>query len=91
FLLYHICCVMGRFNQCFLNLDGWQDQYGSVIKKLRNNILKDPTDINAMILRVRCLIDTEQFDEAEEKCKYLKEELQKPLMEELNEAKNGGK
>ena len=44
-----------------------------------------------MILRVRCLIDTEQFDEAEEKCKYLKEELQKPLMEELNEAKNGGK
>ena len=74
-----------------LNLDGWQDQYGSVIKKLRNNILKDPTDINAMILRVRCLIDTEQFDEAEEKCKYLKEELQKPLMEELNEAKNGGK
>lgn len=48
-----------------LNLDGWQDQYGSVIKKLRNNILKDPTDINAMILRVRCLIDTEQFDEVE--------------------------
>ena len=44
-----------------------------------------------MMLRVRCLIDTKQFDEAEEKCKYLKEELQKPLMEELNEAKNGGK
>lgn len=74
-----------------LDLNGWQDQYASVIKKLRNNILKDPTDINAMMLRVRCLIDTKQFDEAEEKCKYLKEELQKPLMEELNEAKNGGK
>lgn len=73
-----------------LNLNGWQDQYASVIKKLRNNILKDPTDINAMMLRVRCLIDTKQFDEAEEKCKYLKEELQKPLMEELNEARNGG-
>ncbi|MFQ9270960.1 phage portal protein [Ruminococcus callidus] len=22
FLLYHICCVMGRFNQCFLNVEG---------------------------------------------------------------------
>lgn len=73
-----------------LSLNGWEDQYASVIKKLRNNILKDPTDINAMMLRVRCLIDTKQFDEAEEKCKYLKEELQKPLMEELKEAKNGG-
>lgn len=74
-----------------LDLNGWSDQYTTVIKKLRNNILKDPTDINAMMLRIRCLIDTKQFDEAEEKCKYLKEELQKPLMDELNETKNGGK
>ncbi len=73
-----------------LNLEDWQSQYDTVIKKLRNNILKDPTDINAMRLRVKCLIDTKQFDEAEEKCKYLKEELQKPLLDELNEAKNGG-
>lgn len=74
-----------------LDLEGWQNQYDSVIKKLRNNILMDPTDNNAMVLRVKCLIDIGQFDEAEEKCKYLKEELQKPLIDELNEAKNGGK
>lgn len=73
-----------------MNLAGWQDKYTEVQKKLRNAILKDPTDINAMMLRVRCLIDTEQYAEAEEKCGYLKKELQESLLEEINKARNGG-
>ena len=73
-----------------MNLAGWQDKYTEVQKKLRNVILKDPTDLNAMMLRVRCLIDTEQYAEAEEKCGYLKKELQESLLEEINKARNGG-
>ena len=73
-----------------MKLDGWHEKYAEVQKKLRNAILKDPSDLNAMTLRVRCLIDTEQYDEAKEKCSYLKKELQEPLLEEINKAKNGG-
>lgn len=73
-----------------MNLAGWQDKYTEVQKKLRNAILKDPTDLNAMMLRVRCLIDTQQYAEAEEKCGYLKKELQASLLEEINKARNGG-
>lgn len=73
-----------------MNLDGWREKYADVQKRLRNAILKDPTDLNAMTLRVRCLIDTEQYNEAEEKCSYLKKELQESLLEEINKARNGG-
>lgn len=73
-----------------MNLSGWQDKYTEVQKKLRNVILKDPTDLNAMMLRVRCLIDTQQYEEAEEKCGYLKKELQESLLEEISKARNGG-
>lgn len=74
-----------------LKLDGWLEKYDEIQKKYRNAILKDPTDLNAAMLRIRCLIDTEKYEEAEEKCKYLKEEFQKALMEEINVARNGGK
>lgn len=73
-----------------MGFDGWQDKYTEVQKKLRNAILKDPTDLNAMVLRVRCLIDTEQYAEAEEKCGYLKKELQESLLDEIKKAKSGG-
>ena len=73
-----------------LALEGWQDKYDEVQKKFRNAILKDPTDLNAMTLRIRCLIDTEQYDEAAEKCSYLRKELQDELLEEINKARNGG-
>ncbi len=73
-----------------IGLDGWQDKYEEVQKKLRNAILKDPTDLNAMMLRVRCLIDTGNYEEAEEKCGYLKKELQASLLEEIKVARNGG-
>ena len=73
-----------------LGLEGWQEKYDDVQKKFRNAILKDPTDLNAMTLRIRCLIDTEQYDEAAEKCSYLRKELQDELLEEINKARNGG-
>ena len=73
-----------------MDFTGWQDKYAEVQKKLRNAVLKDPTDLNAMMLRVRCLIDTKQYEEAEEKCSYLKKELQESLLEEINKARNGG-
>ena len=73
-----------------LNLDGWREKYDEVQKKLRNAALKDPSNFNALMLRVKCLIDTERYDEAEEKCSYLRQELQEPLLEEIKKAKNGG-
>ncbi len=73
-----------------MDFTGWQDKYAEIQKKLRNAVLKDPTDLNAMMLRVRCLIDTKQYEEAEEKCSYLKKELQESLLEEINKARNGG-
>ncbi len=73
-----------------LGLEGWQEKYDDVQKQLRNAILKDPTDLNAMTLRIRCLIDTEQYDEAIEKSSYLRKELQDELLEEINKARNGG-
>lgn len=73
-----------------LGLEGWQEKYDDVQKKFRNAILKDPTDLNAMTLRIRCLIDTEKYDEAAEKCSYLRKELQDELLEEINKARNGG-
>ncbi len=73
-----------------MDLAGWQDKYIEIQKKYRNAILKDPTDLNAMMLRVKCLIDTGQYEEAEEKCRYLKKELQESLLDEINKARNGG-
>ena len=35
-------------------------------------------------------IDTEKYDEAAEKCSYLRKELQDELLEEINKARNGG-
>lgn len=72
-----------------MNLAGWQDKYTEIQKKFRNAILKDPTNLNAMMLRVRCLIDTEQYEEAEEKCGYMEKKLQESLLEEINKARNG--
>ena len=73
-----------------LGLDGWQEKYDDAQKQFRNAVLRDPTDLNAMMLRVRCLIDTEKYDEAAEKCSYLRPELQESLLEEINKARNGG-
>lgn len=73
-----------------MNLAGWQDKYTEIQKKYRNAILKDPADLNAAMLRIRCLIDTEQYDEAVQNSKYLKKELQDSLLEDIEKAKNGG-
>lgn len=73
-----------------MNLEGWQEKYDDIQKKYRNAILKDPTDLNAMMFSVRCLIDMGKYDEAEEKCSYLRKELQESLLAEIKEARSGG-
>ena len=65
-------------------------KYEEVIKFFRNAMIKDPTDILAVTFRVQCYIDIENYAEAEEMCNLLSEEIRKPLLEQIAEAKSGG-
>jgi tetratricopeptide (TPR) repeat protein len=65
-------------------------KYDAVIKFFRNAMIKDPTDLLAATLRVQCYIDIEKYTEAEDMCNLLNEEVKKPLLEQINEAKSGG-
>ncbi len=70
--------------------DEAQSCYEEVIKYLRNALLKDPTDFAAVTYRIRCLIDTERFDEAEELCSLLSKDMSAGFIDEIKNAKSGG-
>ncbi|MDR2492226.1 MAG: tetratricopeptide repeat protein [Coriobacteriales bacterium] len=65
-------------------------KYEETIKFFRNAMIKDPTDILAVTLRVQCYADIGSYAEAEELCGLLSKEMQEPLLEKINEAKVGG-
>lgn len=67
-----------------------EDEYQSLLRFLRNSMIKDPSDLMALSFRVQCLIDLGQFSEAEKLCGMLSDELAKPLMEQIVSAKAGG-
>ena len=66
------------------------EEYKALIKYFRNQAIKDPTDLAAVSFRVQCYIDMEDYDNAEQLCSLLTEELKKPLIEEINKARAGG-
>jgi tetratricopeptide (TPR) repeat protein len=63
------------------------EEYETLLKFLRNASIKDPTDLMAVSFRVQCLIDMERYDEAEDIASLLSDELKKPLLEQINNAK----
>ena len=65
-------------------------KYTEVIKFFRNAMIKDPTDIIAITFRIQCNIDIENYDEALELCNLLNEEIKKPLLEQIENARSGG-
>lgn len=66
------------------------ERYAEAIRFFRNAMIKDPTDLLAVTLRVQCHIDIGQLDEAERVCMLLAEEARKPLMDKIEEARSGG-
>ena len=65
-------------------------KYEEVIRFFRNAMVKDPTDIMAVTMRVQCYIDIGNFEEAENICNILTKEVREPMLEKINEAKHGG-
>lgn len=65
-------------------------KYEELIKFFRNVMIKDPTDILAVTFRVQCCIDIGKYEDAEEICNLLTEEIKKPLLEKIKEAKTKG-
>lgn len=68
----------------------YKDEYQSLLRFLRNSMIKDPSDLMAVSFRIQCLIDLGQFDDAEKLCGMLSDELAKPLREQIISAKAGG-
>lgn len=68
----------------------WTAKYDEIIKYFREAMIKDPTDIIAVTFRIQCYIDTEKYAEAEELCSLLTKEMREPLLEKIEEAKQGG-
>jgi tetratricopeptide (TPR) repeat protein len=66
------------------------EEYRDFLKFLRNEMIKDPSDMMALSFRVQCHVDLGEFDEAEKLCKLLSDDLAQPLREQINEARSGG-
>ena len=66
------------------------EQYEAVIKFFRNAMIKDPTDLQAVTLRVQCYIDIKKYKEAKEMCTLLNDEIKKPFLEQIHEVQSGG-
>lgn len=66
------------------------EEYRRLLKYLRNEMIKDPSDMTAMSFRVQCHIDLGEYDEAEALCSILSEDMAAPLRSQIEEARNGG-
>ena len=66
------------------------EEYEDLIRFLRNASIKDPSDLMAMSFRVQCFIDIEEYDKAEKMCELLSDDMKKPLLEQIKEAKTKG-
>lgn len=53
-------------------------------------MIKDPTDIMAITLRIQCYIDIENYAEAEEICNLLNNEIKEPLLSKIAPGKIRG-
>lgn len=73
-----------------LNSPDAVQKYEEAIKFFRSAMIKDPSDIAAVTFRIQCYIDIGNYSEAEQMCNLLTDEIKKPLLEKISEAKSGG-
>lgn len=67
-----------------------EEEYRDLLKMLRNAMIKDPTDLTALSLRAQCHVDLGEFDEAENLCNMLSDDLAASLREQIEAARSGG-
>ena len=67
-----------------------EEEYRDLLKMLRNAMIKDPTNLTALTLRAQCYVDLGEYDEAENLCKILSDDLAIPLREQIEAARTGG-
>ena len=65
-----------------------KQKYEETIRYFRNAMIKDPSDMAAVTFRIQCYMDIGQYDEAEQLCNLLANELRKPLLEKIEEARS---
>ena len=65
-----------------------KQKYEKTIKYFRNAMIKDPSDMAAVTFRIQCYMDIGQYEEAEQLCNLLANELRKPLLEKIEEARS---
>ena len=65
-----------------------KQKYEETIKYFRNSMIKNPSDMAAVTFRIQCYMDIGQYDEAEQLCNFLANELRKPLLEKIEEARS---
>lgn len=65
-------------------------KYAEAIRFFRNVMIKDPTDLAAVNFRIKCCIDIGDYDAALQICKLLAKEMQRQVLEQINQAKLGG-
>lgn len=70
--------------------DKTKDEYQELIRYLRNESIKDPSDLMALSFRIQCFIDIKEYEKAEKYCGLLSDDLKKPLLEQIKEAKAKG-
>ena len=72
-----------------LGLSEANKKYEELVNFFRNAMIKDPSDILAVTMRVQCYIDMGNYAEAENLCNLLTKEVREKLLEKINEAKAG--
>ena len=65
-----------------------KQKYEETIKYFRNAMIKDPSYMAAVTFRIQCYMDIGQYEEAEQLCNLLANELRKPLLEKIEEARS---
>ena len=66
------------------------EEYADFAKFLRNESIKDPSDLFLVSMRIQCYTDMGGYNEAEALCALLNEDVAKPLLEQINKARSGG-
>lgn len=66
------------------------EEYRDFLTYLRNEMIKDPTDLLVLTFRIQCHIDLGEFEEAEKLADLLSDEMRKPILEQIKTAQSGG-
>lgn len=66
------------------------EEYRDFLTYLRNQMIKDPTDLLALNFRIQCHIDLGEFVQAEKLANLLSDKMRNPILEQIRAAQSGG-